>query len=95
MFTTKRPDEESGLEKAIDEVLREMASRASDSDEYAAMVDQLTKLYKLKEIDIPQRVSPDTLAIVIGNLAGIILIVGYERANVVTSKALSFLLKLR
>jgi len=95
MFTAKPRDEESGLKKAIDEVIREMARRSSDSDEYAKMVDQLSKLYSLKEIDSPGRVSPDTLAIVIGNLIGIILIVGHERTNVVTSKALSFVMKLR
>lgn len=93
MFTPEPLDEKSGLEKAIDEVFREMATRSSDSDEYAKMVDQLSKLYSLKET--PKRVSPDTLAIVVGNLAGIILIVGHERMNVVTSKALSFVLKLR
>jgi hypothetical protein len=33
------------------------------------------------------------LALVAGNLAGIMLIVSYERVNVLTSKALSFLIK--
>ena len=40
-----------------------------------------------------RRVSPDTMAIVAGNLLGIALIVGHERMNVVTSKALGFVLK--
>ncbi len=95
MFTLNPPVEESELDKAINEVIREMAMRSSDSEEYAKMVDQLTKLYSLKEIDSKKRVSPDTLAIVIGNLAGIILVVGHERAHVVTSKALNFIMKLR
>lgn len=95
MFTIKTQTEESGLEKAIAEVLREMSQHSSDSQEYAKMADQLTKLYSLKEIDTPKRVTPDTLALVIGNLAGIILIVGHERAHVVTSKALNFVMKLR
>jgi hypothetical protein len=93
MFNQEPPDETSGLEKAIDEVYSEMARHSSDDDEYAKMVDQLSKLYSLRET--PQRVSPDTLAIVIGNLIGIILIVGHERLHVVTSKALNFVMKLR
>jgi hypothetical protein len=95
MFIPKPSDEKSGLDHAIDEVLSEMAGVSSDSDEYAQMVDQLSKLYSMKESSTPPRISPDTLAIVAGNLLGIVLIVGYERANVVTSKALSLILKLR
>lgn len=95
MFTPKEPQAPSGLETAIENVLGEMQGYSADSDEYAKMADQLEKLYKLKEIDKPERIKPDTLAIIAGNLAGIILIVGHERANVVSTKALNFLLKLR
>lgn len=95
MFNLKPQNENSGLQEAIDEILREMARYSSSSDEYAKMADQLSKLYSLKEIDSKRRVSPDTLALVIANLTGIILIVGHERMNVVTSKALSFVMKLR
>lgn len=91
----KEPDEESGLKKAIDTVFSEMASVSCDSDDYAKMVKQLSKLYSLKEIDKPARVSPDTIALVIGNIIGILLIVGHERTHVVTSKAMQFVLKLR
>jgi len=95
MFTIKPRHEKSGLEKAIDELLKEMDTYDGDSESYSLLADQLVKLYGLKEIDKPKRISPDTLAIVIGNLAGIAMIVGYERANVVTSKALNFVLKLK
>lgn len=95
MFTIKTQNEDSGLEKAIAEVFREMAQHSGDSEEYAKLADQLTKLYSLKEIDSKRRISPDTLTLVAGNLFGIILIVGHERAHVVTSKALNFVMKLR
>lgn len=95
MFKPKPPREKTGLEKAIDDVLTDMQGYTSETDEFAKAVDQLDKLYKLKTIDSPERVSPDTLAIIAGNLVGIVLIVGYERANVVTSKALTFVLKAR
>jgi hypothetical protein len=106
-----------------------MAGIEEHTDEYAKMVTQLDKLYKLRQIDIdydlkcielrqknsdslrdkelkeaeleikvreldkPDKLSKDTLAIIGGNLAGILLVIGYERAHVVTTKALSFLMK--
>lgn len=94
MFT-KKVREQTGLEKAVDKVLTEMQRFGSTEDEYAKMTIQLERLYKLKEIDTPKRVSPDTMALIAGNLAGILLILGYEHANVLTSKALNFVVKLR
>lgn len=91
----KLSDEKSGLEKAIDKLLADMDNTDSDSESYATMVTQLNTLYKLKEVDIPKRVSADTLVIAATNILGIILIVGHERAHIVTSKALSFILKMR
>lgn len=99
MFTKKSSTNKDGLTKAIDSLLEEMSDLNGDDPEYAKMADQLTKLYALKEVDYRvesnSRVSMDTLAVVGANLAGILMIVGHERANVVTSKALSLLLKLK
>lgn len=63
----------------------------SGESEYGDMVDQLAKLYKLKEFDTKKRVSPDTLAIIAGNLTGIVLVLGYERAGVITSRAFNLI----
>lgn len=99
MFTKKSSTNKDGLSKAIDSLLEEMSDLNGDDPEYAKMADQLTKLYGLKEIDHKvesnSHVSADTLAVIGANLAGILMIVGHERAHVVTSKALSLLLKLK
>lgn len=97
MLNPNHSDDKSGLEKAIDTVFSEMAGVSCDSDEYAKMVDNVVKLYPLKEKDIPflKRLSPDTIALVVGNIIVAMLIVGHERAHVVTSKAGQYLLKLR
>ena len=95
MFAKRTQTEKSGLEKAIDELHVELNSVMGDSEQYSKIADQLVKLYKLREFDAPKRVSPDTLVIVAGNLLGIAMIVGHERAHVVTSKALSFVMKLK
>lgn len=95
MFYSRAPAGKTGLEEEIDRVLAQMKTQAAEDTEYAAMVKQLNRLYKLKDLDRPQRVSPDTLAIIAGNLTVALLIVKYERLEIVTSKVQSFLLKLR
>lgn len=84
------PKPKTGIEKAISAVLLEMDSLKPDSAEYAKMVKQLVKLHALKENETPKRISPDTLAAVLGNLVIVVVIVTHERAHVITSKALQF-----
>jgi len=48
---------------------------------------------KKQELELNKRVKVDTIAIIAGNIIGIGLILGYERAHIVTSKALGFVLK--
>lgn len=83
------------LEEAIEKVLISMKSTEPDSNEYGTLVDRLDKLHKMKvsDKDTRSRISADTLLIVGANLAGIVLILGFEKANIITSKALSFVLK--
>lgn len=96
MYTLKtKIDTPTHLDEVITKVLAQMSETNSGTPEFAAMADQLTKLYKLKEIESPSRVSPDTLAVVAGNLAGILMILNFERVHIVTSKAIGFVLKPR
>jgi hypothetical protein len=94
-MTVPKPTENSGLQKVIDDLLSEMASVSGDSDEYDKMSAQLVRLMELKANIGPKRVSPDVKATILANLAGILVIVGHERAHIVTSKALGFIMKLR
>lgn len=99
MFAKKTPVQKTGLEIAIDDLLKEMSDLSGEDAAYSKMVTQLDVLYKLKEVDQKiasgRRVSPDTWALALANIFGIVLIVGHERANVLTSKALTFVSKLR
>lgn len=93
MFASKRQTESQGLNDAIDGVYREMAALTADDPAYAKMRTQVVELEKLKAELRPKRLSPDVLVTITGNILGIILIVGHERAHVVTSKALGFVRK--
>lgn len=88
----KNNHENPKLDSAIDEALTDLSPY---DEEYLDKVKALDTLYKLKEISSPKRVSPDTLVIVAGNLLGIALIIRHENVNVVTSKALGFVMKAR
>lgn len=92
---TKKPGEPTELDPVIGRLLELMANEDPNTEEYSKMTDQLIKLYKLKAETAPKRVSADTWALIVANLAGIILIIGHERANVITTKALAFVQRLR
>jgi hypothetical protein len=81
------------LDETIDAALAQLKGIEVGSDDYTRRMDQITKLYTLKEKNTPKRVSPDVLVQTAGSLAGILLILSYERAHVITSKALGFVLK--
>lgn len=95
MSIMKRKDETQNLKDAIDLAVLKLTTLDPTSNEYATIVDQLDKLYKMRITTKPQPVPLEALIAVGGNLIGIVSIIGFERANVLTSKALGFVLKSR
>ncbi len=88
-----KKDKRTNLEKEIDSVIEIMGGYQPASDEYTAASESLERLYKAKSLTPIRKVSPDTILIVVGNLLGIGLILTYEKADVITTKALSFIIK--
>lgn len=93
MFQKPQSSNAKGLETTIDTLISEMAGHEGSTEEYTKMADNLETLYKLKAEEAPDRIKLDTIAVVAGNLLGILIIVGFEKSHVMTSKALSSLLK--
>jgi hypothetical protein len=89
----KFPSPETELDEPIDNLLNEMSTMNSDTEEYDRALRRLETLYNLRDRNRPERVSRDTMALVLGNLAGIGIIVGYERMNVLASRAINFVVK--
>lgn len=87
--------EPTALDEAIAEVFSNMQGFTADAPEYKAMVKQLEKLYKIRSHDKTNRVKFVDVLPVIGNLAGIVAILGYERTHIITSKAIAFVMKTR
>lgn len=94
MFTSNN-SEPTQPQIAIDRLYEELAQYPGDSDEYFKISAQLKVLTDVKAQEAPSSMSPDNIATILSNLAGILLILNHERAGVVASKALSFVMKLR
>lgn len=77
------------VDEHITTVLTEMKHQGPGSEEYPKLMSLLERLYKLKMEHNREPVSSDTIAMVAGNLMGILLIVAYEQKHVMTSKAFS------
>lgn len=80
------------LEEVIDEAYDDLRTRETDSEEYAKIVEQITKLTALKP-EPPKKVSKETWAMIGGNLLGIHSVLWFEKANVLTSKAFGMAIK--
>lgn len=93
-FKTKQ-NEDTQLEAAIAQVHEEMRSLTADSPEYAKCVDQLDKLYKIKDPKSKDRAVLKDWIPVIGSLAGVVVIIAWESSgHSLTSKAVSFIRKI-
>lgn len=89
-----RKEEDHSLDAPIEAVLNEMQLYGPDTEEFTKNLGHLERLYRLKGENNPKdRLSRDTMAIVLGNLAGILIVVAYEQRHVMTSKAFGFTLK--
>jgi hypothetical protein len=92
MFDRFRSAKTTIYDPPIVKVLEAMQTYDQGDAEFATALENLERLTKLKEAEKQKsRVSPDTIAIVAGNLVGILVMVGYEQSHVMTSKALGLL----
>lgn len=59
---------------------------------YEETLEKIERLHKLRAHEKDGfKVSPDTLVLVLGNLVGILLIMNYEKLDVISTKAFSFI----
>lgn len=89
------PKPKSRLQIEMDKLLLTLGDHEPTSEEFGQIVDRLSKLSKIEQDRKPSRINPDTLAVVIANLLGIAMIVRHEELNVITTKALGFVMKPR
>ena len=91
----KKTEPIPGLDTVIADLIEKIKETGETDAEYTTLVDQLVKLTNIKAEHAEKPVSRDALVNGAVSLAGILLILNFERAGVVTSKALGFVSKLR
>lgn len=70
----------------ITEVLDEMSLIGPTSEKYQDLMAYLERLQQLKTYTRSEPLSRNTIALIAGNLMGILLIIAYEQKHVMTSK---------
>lgn len=95
MFRLPFKKETPELDEAIKKVYSRMDRIGPGNEEYTLLVKQLKELDALKSKSSRNASSPDTRLIVLGGIAQVLIIVAYENANVLTSKAIGLLLKVK
>ena len=84
----------SNYQEAIDDLLTEMKITKKTSEEYQQLNSQLKMLTETQTNKKSGTVKLSEAGIVVGgNLAGILAIIHYEKLNVMTSKALSLVMR--
>lgn len=83
------------MKKMIREEQEKMLVKMGDPDIALEDWDNLNEKYQVyaKMLKTSWNFTPDTLLVVGGNLMGILLILNFERLDIVRSKALGFVLK--
>lgn len=94
MFPSKssRP---SRLEIEISQLVNALRDHRPESEEYGVILERISKLEKIQKEREPESISPDAWLAVTANLVGIVLIIKHEQFNVITSKALGFVIRPR
>lgn len=89
----RKPKTDTTTQDLIDTAKSQLFVHDADSKEYDDILNQIERLHKLLLKDKEASISPDVVLTVAANLLGILLILNHERLNVVTSKAMSFVIK--
>ncbi len=94
MFFKKK--EQTELDKAIEERVKILDSTVVDPEEDKKAIDNLKELADVKVQVEGQKhnINPNTIISALGSLVGIGLILNYEKLNVLTSKAITFVPKI-
>lgn len=95
MFTNpfSRKEEDSRYDDQIDRCLGSMEQHETDSEEFAKILEHIEKFDTLDKGQKRRKLSSDALLSAGVSLLGILILVGYEHSNVITSKGINFVKK--
>lgn len=96
MFADKeKPRHQRMIESELERTLNDLKLSRFDSEDYNKALRIAERLHDMVDKEKTSSVSKDALLTVGGNLLGIFMIIKHENVNVITSKALGFVTRLR
>jgi len=96
MFYRKEiPKHQRMLEQEFERTLTVLSVPQPDSSEFAKILTSAERIHEMMNVRKSSPVSRETLITVGANLLGILLIIKHEDVNVITSKALGFVIRTR
>jgi len=85
-------DKRTEVEKVIDERIQEFAREAKTPKEVLGVIDLIKGKYEMLATK-PHGVKPDTWALIAANILGLVLILNFEKTNILTTKAMNFIVR--
>lgn len=96
MFTDREiPRHQRMLEEEYIRILAVLPMHQADSQEYVKLLSSAERIYEMMDNRKPSPLSREALLTVGANILGILMIIKHENVNVITSKALGFVIRAR
>ena len=92
MFKFTKADRRSKLQKEMDTVFKKLEELDPSDENYTKTINNLERLHKMKSDD-KIKVSPDVVISVLGSIVGTVLVLYFEKTDIVTSKAINWIIK--
>lgn len=89
------PRHQRMLEDEYVRILVVLSTNQPDSQDYAKLMTSAERVYEMMNNKKSTPISRETLVTVGANLLGILMIIKHEDVNVITSKALGFVIRAR
>ena len=94
-MSMKNPDEQITLDDNMNRLLTKLEETDPADPEYNTLVEHLTALSDIKAKSPRDRFTRDQMLAVGANLLGVVLILNFEHAHTLSSKAMTMLFKSR
>lgn len=93
MRTILGPQSLKEMDKEIERLTVKLADISPLSDDYSTIVKLITQLTEARAQKNERAVSMDTILTIAANITGMLLVLNYERLNVISTKALTMVWK--
>lgn len=93
MSTILRPKSLEALDKEIERLTIQLGDMSPLSDDYSKILKLITELTEARSKKNERAVSTDVLLTIGANVIGMLLVLNYEKLNVISTKALTMVWK--